>query len=197
MPTQLIPGEDDEAAIMAAIGHVCIQWALLENNLMAILTACQSTSWDEAALLFGSLDMKPRLNTAILLARHHKWPPPVVKRLESLRTNIDKSKLVDRRNLIVHGVHSASDLPQSFNLYTPRRKGEAQHETWTVMDAYRVGQEARAAALEAYDIFAEYGRRKFGRDPAENFGSQLMTAPALRRARIKQYVRARLHRLLW
>lgn len=197
MPTQLIPGEDDGAAFMAAIGHVCIQWALLENNILAVLCACQAVEWDEAALLFGSLDMKPRLNMAVLLAKHHKWPTPLIKRLESLRSNIDKSKLVDRRNLIVHGVHSDSSLPQSFNLYTPRRKGSAQRETWSVMDAYRVGQEAQAAALEVYDIFAEYGRRKLGCDPAKDINSQLMTAPALRRARFKQYLRARLHRVLW
>lgn len=197
MPTQLVPGEDDVAAVSACIGNICIQWALLENNLMAILAACQDIPFDEAALLFGSLDMKPRLNMAILLSRHHKWPPPLIKRLEGLRTNIDKAKMIDRRNLAVHGVHSMSDLPQTFRLYTPRRKGSAQREEWSILDAYKLGQEAQAAALEAYDIFAEYGRRKFGQHPTEDFGSDLMTAPALRRSRLKQYLRARLHNLLW
>ena len=183
--------------MMAAIGHVCVQWALLENNLLAILATCQTIPLEEAAIIFGSLDMKPRLNHAILLTRHHRWPRPLQTRIEALRKNIDKSKLVDRRNLIVHGVHSASDLPHSVNLYTPRRKGTAQNETWSVMDAYRIGEEVKAAALEAWDIYAEIGRIKFGEDFDEHLGGEFVAAPALRRARLKQYLRSRLHRVLW
>ena len=54
MVTQLTPGDDDGAATMACIGFVCIQWALLEANLLAVLAACQGVTIEEAAILFGS-----------------------------------------------------------------------------------------------------------------------------------------------
>ena len=131
MAVQLSPGVSEEAAIMACIGHVCVQWALLENNIIAVLCACQNIPTDEAAILFGSLDMKPRLNMAINLARYHKWPRNLVTNLENLRKAIDKAKLIDRRNMIVHGVHRQHEAEQTVTLYTPRRSGSAQYENWT------------------------------------------------------------------
>lgn len=180
---------------MACIGHVCMQWSLLEQTLIMILATCQNVPNNEAAILFGGLDMKPRLNMALNLAEHHRWPPPLVKRLRKLRTHIDKTKLVDRRNLIVHGVHSASDTPQAFNLYTPRRKGNAQEETWTIVEAHSLGREINAAVKEAYAILTEYGALKFGDHSPEDVSSQFVATPARVLPRLKQYVRTRLNSL--
>lgn len=188
MPTELIPGEDDPAAIMACIGHVCVQWALLENNLLGILAAAQGISIDEAAIIFGGLDMKPRLNSAILLAEHHKWKPPLLKRLRALRATIDQGKYVDRRNMLIHGVHSASDKPQHFKLYTPRRKGAAQIEEWSISDAHRFGMQVQDAALEAYAIFGEYGRWKFGDNFPQSHLAQIAPASNGLLDRIRSFV---------
>ena len=147
---------------MASIGFVCVQWALLENNLLGLLAAAQNIHIDEAAIIFGSLDMKPRLNKAILLSEHHKWQPPLQKRIKSLRSAMEKGKLAERRNTLIHGVHKDSDEPETFILYSPRNKGQAQHETWTIKDAYGVGQAIQEAAVEAHEIFAAYGKWKFG-----------------------------------
>lgn len=162
MADQFVPGVDDKAATMACVGFVCVQWALLENNLLGLLAAAQNIPIDEAAIIFGGLDMKPRLNTAILLAEHHKWKPPLLKRLKELRDAIDKAKLVDRRNMLIHGVHSDSDKPETFILYSPRKKGSAQREEWTVKDAHNIGLAIQAVALEAHAIFSAYGKWKFG-----------------------------------
>lgn len=198
MGTQLTPGVDDQSAIMACIGHVCIQWALLENNILAVLCTCQNVSTEEAAILFGGLDMKPRLGMAINLATHHKWHPSLIKRLRSLRTAIDKAKLVDRRNIIVHGVHKASDKAQTFTLYSPRRNGSAQHEDWTILEAHALGVEIHAAGLEAWAIFEDYGKWKFGDHPPENSQSQIVTTPPGLLARIKQHFRPRFnHKGRW
>lgn len=196
MPTQLVPGEDDVAAVMACVGHVCIQWSLLEQTLIIILGTCQSIPPDEAAIVFGGLDMKPRLNLAINLAEHHKWPPPLVKRLRKLRADIDKEKLVDKRNIIVHGVQCASELPQSFKLYTPRRKGDAQEETWSILEAHALGEAIHTAHKEAYAIFEEYGRLKLGdHRPIHTSGEVVAAQPRSIVARLKQYLRTRLDNL--
>lgn len=193
MPTQFVPGEDDQSAVMATIGHVCIQWALLENNLLAILASAQNITIDEAAILFGGLDMKPRLNMAILLASHHKWHPRLQKRLDALRKAIDKMNLVNDRNMMIHGVHSTSPLPQHFNFYTPRRKGSAQHETWTILKAHRLGTDIASAANEAYSIFMDYGVWKFGEHRPENHSSQLVATQTTIITRIKQYLSTRIN----
>ena len=196
MVVPLIPGVSEEAAIMACIGHVCVQWAQLENNILAVLCACQNVPVEEAAILFGSLDMKPRLNMAINLARRHKWPTSLLIRLDRLRKAIDKAKLLDRRNMVVHGVHRATDTPQTVTLYTPRRSGSAQYEDWTIEGAHQLGVEIMHAANEAWDIFASYGRWKFGNHFTENSSGEIVTAPLGVFARFKQYLSARIKHLI-
>jgi hypothetical protein len=168
MATPFTPGVDDKAATMACIGFVCVQWALLENNLLGLLATAQNILIEEAAIIFGGLDMRPRLNTAILLAEHHKWLPPLQKRLKELRAAIDKAKLIDRRNMLVHGVHKEADKPETFVLYSPRKKGSAQQEIWTVGDAYNVGLAIQTAATEVHAILMAYGEGKFGNQLEEN-----------------------------
>lgn len=187
MVTQLTPGVDDQSAIMACVGHVCVQWALLENNLLGVLAASQNITVDEAAILFGSLDMRPRLAKAIGLAEFHRWKPPLKKRLRDLRGGMDKLKLIDRRNMLIHGVHSQSTKPLHFNLYSPRLSGDAQRQEWSIQDAITLGDQVRYAALEAHAIFAEYGRWKFGENGLENAVSEFVAAPTGLLARIKQY----------
>lgn len=195
MAVKFVPGEDDEAAILVCIGNVCLQWSLLEINLMAILQACQGVDLKEGAILFGGLDMKPRLNMAINLAVHHKWPPPLIKRLRNLRSAIDKAKLSDRRNMVVHGAQSRSEVPtKTINLYSPRRSGDAQREDWSVQDAHLLGSEINAAAREAWDIFESYGRWKFGDNRLVDQSGEIVAAPIGRFTRFKQYLSARLNR---
>lgn len=191
MVTQLTPGVDDQSAIMACIGYVCVQWALLENNLLGVLAASQNVTIDEAAILFGSLDMRPRLTKAIGLAEFHCWKQPLKKRLRDLRGGIDKLKMSDRRNMLIHGVHSESTKPQHFNLYSPRLSGDAQREEWSIQEAITLGDQVRYAAIEAHAIFVEYGRWKFGDNGPENTESQVVAVPAGLIARIKQHFSAR------
>jgi hypothetical protein len=191
MVTQLTPGEDDHSAIMACIGFVCVQWALLENNLLGILANTERVTIPQAAILFGSLDMKPRLNMAINLATFHKWKPPLLKRLRNLRSDIDMAKLIDRRNLLVHGVHKDSAKPQHFILYTPRRSGTAQEEEWSILMAYDLGNEIQKMALEAWAILQDHASWAGSEHGAEHGSSQLVATQTGILARLKQYVRSR------
>ena len=195
MVTQLTPGKDDEAAIMLCAGHICLQWSLFEGTLMEILAACQGTCTDETAILFGSLDMKPRLNMAINLASFHKWPSPMQKRLRDLRKAVDKSTLIDRRNMIVHGVPSQSTVPsKTVHLYTPRRSGPAQREDWSVIEAQYLGEEIRLASSAARGILNEFVAWEASYNRTKDARRQFVTIPIGRIARIKQYLSARLNR---
>ena len=195
MAVSLTPGVDDQVAIMAGIGHVCVQWSLLENNILAVLCAIENLAIAEASIVFGSLDMKPRLNMAVNLAAHHKIDRTLQTRLRNLRTAMDKAKLAERRNRLVHGVHKASPEPKTFTLYMPRLKGDAQHEDVSVMDAYELGIAIKAAGDEAWSIFEDYGTWKFGDHRLESHSGEFMAAPPGRFTRFKQYISASFNRL--
>ncbi len=126
----------DHLKIMAGIGGVCVQWALLEHLVLGMIAANEGMPSDRAYLIFGSLDMKPRLNMAILLARDAKIPNDIVKRIEDVRKALREEKLTDRRNQAIHGVHKASGQPDSIDLTMPRWSGSRRTQTVTVMDLF-------------------------------------------------------------
>ncbi len=178
--TVLEPGIDDQTAILVGIGHICLQWALLEHNLLAVLSAIEAQSLDRAAIIFAGLDMRQRLCKAIDLADYHKIHPPLRKRLRDLRASIDKSKTVDHRNRAVHGVHKASDRPHSVVLTMPRIKGEARHQHWSVADLYILSRQIKAFGDEAWSIYSDYGAWKFGEHrPEDQFGEFVAARPSV------------------
>lgn len=154
--TKLIPGKDDKVAIMACVGHVCIQWSLLENNILRFLAVLEGVKFDHAAIMFGGMDMKPRLGTAINLAQFHKIHHPLQRRLVNLRKRMEKDNLQDRRNLVVHGVHEGSERPHSFKLYMPRLKGDQKNAEISVSDVILLGLEIKAAGDEISSIMLDY-----------------------------------------
>lgn len=122
--------------VMAGIGGVCVQWALLEHLVLGMIATNEGMPLDRAYLMFGSLDMKPRLDMAILLARDAKAPEPMVKRIIAVRTALKDEKLADRRNQAVHGVHKEAARPDAIQLTMPRWAGDRRTQTVTALDMY-------------------------------------------------------------
>ena len=127
----------DHLKVMAGIGGVCVQWALLEHIVLGMIATSEGISLDRAYLMFGSLDMTPRLNMAILLARDAKTPESMVKRIIAVRTTLREKKLADGRNQAVHGVHKDAQS-DSVKLTMPRWSGEKRTQVVTVMDLFRL-----------------------------------------------------------
>ena len=123
--------------VMAGIGNVCVQWALLEHLVLGMIATNEGIALDRVYLIFGSLDMKPRLDMAILLARDAKTPESIVKRIIAVRTALRVEKLTDGRNQAVHGVHKDAQS-DSVNLTMPRWSGEKRTQVVTVMDLFRL-----------------------------------------------------------
>lgn len=193
--TVLVPGKDDHAAIMAGIGHICVQWASLETILLAIIGAIENMPPKEYYIVFGGLDMRPRLGMAITLAEYHKIHPRLINRLRTLRTKMDKAKIADRRNQAVHGAHTDSDIPEHVQLTMVRLKGDRQTEAISVADLRDLGFEILALADEAISIFRDFGVWKFGEHRPENNVRQFVaTSPSLW-LKIKQYVSTRINHL--
>jgi hypothetical protein len=156
MPTQLVPGEDDGAAIMATIGHICIQWARLESTLLGICAVLARTPPSEAFIIFGGLDMRPRLNMAVNLARHHKMERKLLDRLTTIRVTITKEKLDDKRNQAVHGAHSDSTTPQHVKLTMARWSGDKRDQEISIAELHKTGLRLNDLANEAYLILIAY-----------------------------------------
>lgn len=176
---------------MTSIGHVCLQWALLEHTILTLLAAIENIHIDEAALLLAGLDMRQRLCKSIDLAEYRKIQPHLIKRLRGLRTGIDKQKLVERRNRAVHGVQKKSERPRHFVFSMPRLKGLARDAHWTVADVYLLSMEIQAAGAEVTSIFQDFGTWKFGEHRAENeIGDFVAGKPGVW-TRLKQNLRAR------
>ncbi len=134
--------------VMAGVGHVCLQWSLLEHLILGLLATIERMDLDKVYLVFGSLDMKPRLDMSINLARAKKVPVSIVKRIEAVRTALRDERLADQRNQAVHGVHKASDQPNSIQLTMPRWSGPRRTETISEMDLYRVATRLSALGVE-------------------------------------------------
>lgn len=153
---------------MATIGHVCLQWSLLEGNLLAFLGVIQNIPPEESYILFGGMDMRPRLGTAISLARHHKIPLRFTKRLEDVRKTITNNQIDDRRNQAVHGVHNQSDQLHSTKLVMARWRGDKRAQDVSVADLHKLGMEIVDLNQAVYSIIVDYAAWKFGDHPAIN-----------------------------
>lgn len=174
------------------IGHVCLQWALLELALLSLLAALENVPNDRAEMIFGGLDMLPRCNMAINLARHHRLPRPMIQRIEAIRKAM-QGGLSDRRNQAVHGAHAASDLPGHVRLRMVRWKGDKSIQHVSIADMFGLATELAALAQEASLIFDDYGRWKFGDHRPENAHSQTAQVDPGVWLKVTKHIQARIN----
>lgn len=153
-------GISGDVKIMASIGYVCLQWARLEMALLSVIYAVEGISMEKGELIYGGMDIIPRVNMAIRLADHAKVHPPLVKRLRNVRKAI-QSDLCDRRNQIVHGAHRDMDNG-STTLTMVRWRGDKRQKTFTALDIANLGNEIFELGNETWSISKDYGEWKFG-----------------------------------
>ncbi len=65
-----------------------MQWSQLEMAILGIIMQVEPMDPEKAYLIFGGLDIQPRLNMAINLARQNKLPPLYVSRIVAMRTKV-------------------------------------------------------------------------------------------------------------
>lgn len=188
MPTVLVPGEDDQTAIMACIGNICVQWALLETNILHIAGLIEQMPPDEAYIVFGGLDIRRRLNMAVNLSRYHGYPTALTNQLTALRQDMKDSDIVNRRNTAVHGVHSASNAPHSMKLTMVRYSGDRRDQDLSVLDFHAIGDEIQRLAVRAYSIFENYGNARLPEKRHKHFNRQSPHRNPGLWVKLKQYI---------
>lgn len=147
---------------LAGVGHICLQWALLEQSLLAIIAAAEDMPLEKTYTRYGTTDMMPRLRMAIRLVEEAKWPHPLQKKLKGIRERLQKGNLAERRNLFVHGVHKGIQSDRLVQLTMVRWNAQNREQIVSISEAADLAGHLATLAREAGSIFDEYGAWKFG-----------------------------------
>lgn len=161
------PKKTSATAFLASIGHVCLQWSLLELTLIAVLCAIEGIPDEKGDLIFGGLDMQPRINTAINLARYHKLPRPLINELVAIRKAL-QGGVSERRNQAVHGAHAETAVLGTYRLRMSRWSGDKKMQDVSLEDLFRLIEEIYTLQRRAYGVFEGVGKWKFGRGAEED-----------------------------
>jgi hypothetical protein len=150
----VVPGGSSNLPVTSAIGHVCVQWSRLEMTIFALLISIEPMEWDKATIMFGGLDLLPRVNIAIALARHEKLPIRFIKRIEEIRRTLQKDGLSERRNQVVHGAHR--DMENFGTTLTMLRwKGERRSQTLSANEINEIAEQAYELGDNAWHLIAD------------------------------------------
>ncbi|QNO26371.1 hypothetical protein EEB18_016635 [Sphingopyxis sp. OPL5] len=191
MPTTLIPGEDDQTAVMALIGYVCIQWAVLETTFLHLIGAIELMLPEEAYIVFAGLDCRQRISKSLVLSRHHKFPNRLTNRIEQLRKDMDKADIFELRNTVVHGAHAASEQPHSTKIMMARYSGPKRFQDFSITDLRDIGENVARFALEAQLIFEDYGKTSRVKESTQHLAREFKAGNLGLWVKIKQHFRSR------
>lgn len=162
-----VPGD---VAIKVAIGEVCLQWARLEMALIGLI--CQIEPMEtETDILFGGLDIQPRVNMAISLAQHRKLPVAFTRRITAVRAKLQNG-LNNRRNMVVHGAHRDMEGAET-TLTMIRWKGDKRHTRLNAVDISKLAHEIHELGSEVWAISNDLLLRSFRQHVKENLGDAL------------------------
>ncbi|MFI4933857.1 MAG: hypothetical protein ACHP7N_04515 [Caulobacterales bacterium] len=95
---------EDALRRASLIGSICVHWSAIEGYVALTIWEMLGVRAETGKILTGGLDMLPRLNMAILLARHLKAGKKIERALVALRKEIQDG-LDQRRNVAVHGLN--------------------------------------------------------------------------------------------
>jgi hypothetical protein len=156
-----ISSPEFQIKLLAGIGNVCLQWSLLEHNVLFVILAIEDLPQVKGEIIFGGLDLRPRLGMALNLAVEAKLPKPLQKRISKLRDTLRDEDLYNRRNRVVHGAQRTSDDPHSIVFHIVRNKGNTKDENLDPLEIGVLGNRIAELAGEAWSIFQGIGAWKF------------------------------------
>ena len=142
-----VPGE---IAIKTCIADVCLQWSRLEMTIMGLICQIEPMEMEKAYIVFGGLDILPRINMAINLARFNKIPPPIIKRIVAARKSLQDG-LMDRRNQVVHGAHKDIEGAET-TLTMVRWKGDQRDKRLHATDIALLASDVHELGTQVHQI---------------------------------------------
>jgi hypothetical protein len=188
----------DQNVFLAGIGHICLQWALLEMMMLGIIATAEGIPLQKTYSRYGRWDMLDRVKFAIKLAVEARWPGRLVGRLKNIQRALQKGGdgLADQRNLYVHGAHRTTDTPGEYELTMVRWPPKQRHKVVTAADAFLIANRLSQLAEEAERICDDYGAWKFKAKPKAYRGQQVAHTKAVARL-VRAHNIKRAIKLLW
>jgi hypothetical protein len=139
-----------------------MQWSNVEYQVAQTIWLILGLDVETGKIVTGGLDMLPRLNMAINLARHRKAPVELTSQLVKTRASI-QDKLDVRRNRAVHGVNSWFPGDATVHVEVHRGKGGRERKPLPEDDLRQLGQEIHRVGKELNTVLL---RAKKGALPA-------------------------------
>lgn len=184
---------------LAAVGHICQQWALIEQMLLGIIAAAENTFLEKTYSRFGTTDMMPRIRMASRLTEEAKWPVHFRNRLTAIRRALQKEGgkgLAERRNLFIHGAHKTVSESGEIELTMVRWPASERTQMVTALDAAQLGSRLAELAQEAHAIFRDYGTWKFNIEHGQ-YGDERVAGAKTRSRFLRTQQIKRAAKLLW
>lgn len=178
---------------MAGIGHLCLQWARLELAVIGVLITIEDMTVEKGEIIFGGLDIIPRINMALGLGLHNKIPLRFTKRLTAVRKALRDGLAADR-NTLVHGAHRPMENGAT-TLRMSRLKGEKKEQSFTPLQIGKIGAEIHALANECWSIRDDIGVWKFGPDSKEDGANDLASGTPVVGLELAKRIHASVQRL--
>lgn len=158
-PTDDTENQFSQIPLLAAIGHVCLQWSILEMTILAVLNVIEELEPEEGFILFGGQDILPRFSLAIRLLDHLNAPQEIPEELRAIRELLQKRNgIKDRRNQAVHGAHADADQLDAVQLTMVRWAGARRTQTVTLEQLIDLTEEIHSAQRRTYGVFQKIGQ---------------------------------------
>lgn len=184
-------------SLLAGIGFICQQWALIEQLLLGIIAAAENTPLERVYTRHGTTDMMPRIRMAIRLAEEAKWPRNLQTRLKDVRRALQSEGpkgLIEQRNLFVHGAHKVGLNPGEVELTMARWAKNDRDHIVTALDAAKLGFRLSELAQDVHAIFRDYARwkfqSKFDDDGGQQFAQTKTRTRLMRAQNIKRAIKS-------
>lgn len=128
---------------LAQIGLIAVQWSHLEVVFSNAIWYLLRLDVETGKIVTGGLDMVPRANMAINLARHLKAPKVLIDGLVLARKKIQDG-LDQRRNQIIHGVQRSGRDHSTALIDVHRGKGSRQTSEVSLDDLIKLSAGLKA-----------------------------------------------------
>lgn len=155
------PDYDESVKRIAFIGNISVQWAHLEYLIAVTIWRILHLDPDTGKIVTGGLDMLPRINMALNLARHLKAKRALINRLVSTRKAIQDGLDV-RRNRAIHGVGFYNPATRVTSVEVHRGKGDRKPSALPNSELRSLGTEINQlgkelnATLSELDMLSPY-----------------------------------------
>lgn len=140
---------------LVQIGNICNQWSYLEYLFSNVIWWLLKIDRETGMIVTGGMDILPRANMAINLAKHLKADSKLINALSEARKSI-QNDLGDKRNTAVHGVYFRTPNDET-KVEMHRGKGAFEKQDFSNEQLRDVGRNIQAVHKKLVPVLLSLG----------------------------------------